>query len=119
MAHSKKNNLFEMGASLSDGWSSDNQQKASKVSHKIKAQNEHQLHVRFEKRKGKPTTLVGLFFYGEPSLKELHKKIKKSLACGGSIERDEILGGDYLVFQGDHREKVKPLFEKASWRFKK
>jgi len=119
MSNQKKNNLFDMGASFNDGWSSDNHQKSSKTSHSIKAQNQHQLHLRFEKRKGKPTTLVGLFYYGEASLKELHKKIKKSLACGGSIERDEIMGGDYLVFQGDHREKVKALFEKSSWRFKK
>jgi len=119
MSNQKKNNLFDMGSTFNDGWHSDNHQKTSKVSHKIKAQNEHQLHVRFEKRKGKPTTLVGLFFYGEPSLKELHKKVKKSLACGGSIERDEMLGGDYLVFQGDHRDKVKVLFEKSAWRFKK
>ena len=114
----KKNNLFEMGASFNDGWSSDNQT-ITKTKHIIKAQNQHQLHIRFEKRKGKPTTMVGLFYYGEPALKDLLKKIKKSLACGGAIERDESLGGDYLLFQGDHREKIKPLFEKQSWNFKK
>lgn len=114
----KKKNLFDMGASLGDGWSSNNQSKHQVSTHIIKAQNEHQLHVRFEKRKGKPLTMVGLFFYGEKALKELHKKIKKSLACGGSIERDDEKKGDYLLFQGDHKEKVKALFEKQEWKFK-
>ena len=119
MANQKKSNLFEMGASFDDNWSSDNKTKSTPAKHKIQAQNQHQLHIRFEKRKGKPTTLVGLFFYGQPALKELHKKIKKKLACGGSIERDESFGGDYLLFQGDHRETIKPLFEKELWKFKK
>ena len=119
MSNQKKNNLFEMGSSFNDSWNSDNQKSKPKVSQTVKPQNQHQLHIKFEKRKGKPTTLVGLFCYGEPSLKELHKKIKKSLACGGSLEKDETLGGYYLLFQGDHREKIKPFFEKLDWRFKK
>lgn len=119
MSNQKKINLFEMGSSFDSDWSSDNQERKSKGSLTIKAQNQHQLHIKFEKRKGKPTTLVGLFYYGEPSLKELHKKIKKSLACGGSVEKDESLGGYYLLFQGNHREKVKPFFEKLDWKFKK
>ncbi len=113
----KKENLFEMGASLSDGWSSDNKHKAS-ASSIIKLQNQHQLHVRFEKRKGKPVTLVGLFFYGERDLKELHKKVKKSLACGGAVEKDDEKGGFYLIFQGDHKDKIRPHFEKLGWKFK-
>lgn len=119
MSNQKKNNLFEMGTSFQDGWNSDNHNSKSKTTHIIKPQNQHQLHLRFEKRKGKPTTLVGLFYYGEPTLKELHNKIKKKLACGGSIERDETLGGDYLLFQGDHREKIRPFFENLDWKFKK
>ena len=113
----KKTNLFEMGASLGDGWKSDNKAKSS-TSTLIKAQNDHQLHIRFEKRKGKPLTMVGLFFYGEKSLKELHKKIKKSLACGGSIEKDEEKKGFYLLFQGDHKDRIKAHFEKQQWKFK-
>lgn len=113
-----KKNLFEMQSSLSGGWSSDNQTKTTTDKLIIKAQNEHQLHLRFEKRKGKPVTMVGLFFYGEKDLKTLLKKIKQSLACGGSMERDSEKHGDYLLFQGDHRKKIKALFEKLSWRFK-
>jgi translation initiation factor 1 len=118
MAGSKKANLFEMGASFSDTWESNNKNRATVTKHIIKAQNQHQLHLRFEKRKGKPVTMVGLFFYGEKDLKELHKKIKKSLACGGGIERDDEKKGDYLLFQGDHKDKIKTLFEKLSWKFK-
>ncbi len=110
MAQKRKENLFEMGANFGDGWSLQTEPKSeSKI---IKTQSEHRLHVAFEKRRGKPVTLVGEFFYGEKSLKELHKKIKKSLACGGAVE------DGFLIFQGDHREKIKPLFEKEGWKFK-
>jgi translation initiation factor 1 len=118
MSPSKKSNLFEMGASFSDDWSSDNKKSNPKSSTIIKVQADHQLHIRYEKRKGKPQTMVGLFYYAEKNLKELHKKVKKSLACGGSIEKDEKESGFYLLFQGDHREKIKALFEKQNWKFK-
>jgi translation initiation factor 1 len=118
MAGSKKNSPFEMGAHFSDNWQSDNKSPTSSTKQIIKPQNQHQLHVRFEKRKGKPVTMVGLFFYGDKDLKMLHKKIKKSLACGGGIELDTEKNGYYLLFQGDHKDKIKPLFEKVSWKFK-
>ena len=110
MAQTKKINLFEMGAKIDNGWAMQSGTKTT--SKKILPQSEHLLHVQFEKRRGKPTTLVGKFHYGEKSLKELHKIIKKSLACGGSVE------DEYLLFQGDHREKVKALFIKQNWKFK-
>ena len=105
-----KTNLFEMGSQLSSGWALI--QEAQTPATPLKSQKEHQLVVTFEKRNGKPVTLVGLFFYEEAALKNLHQSIKKSLACGGAIEDQR------LLFQGDHREKVKPLFEKLGWKFK-
>lgn len=118
MAQKSKSNLFEMGSSFSNTWDSDNKSSKKSPSLIIKVQADHQLHIRFEKRKGKPQTMVGLFYYAEKNLKDLHKKIKKSLACGGSIEKDEKESGFYLLFQGDHRDKIKALFEKQSWKFK-
>ena len=118
MSQSKKSNLFEMGSSFTDNWSSDNKKVQPKTSTIFKVQADHQLHIRFEKRKGKPQTMVGLFYYAEKNLKELHKKVKKSLACGGSIEKDEKESGFYLLFQGDHKDKIKPYFEALNWRFK-
>lgn len=106
----KKTNLFEMGADLGSGWQQIEAQSSQKQI--IKTQSEHRLYIAFEKRRGKPTTLVGAFFYGNDALKSLHKKIKKSLACGGGIE------DGFLLFQGDHRDKIKPLFEKEGWKFK-
>lgn len=110
MAQSKKTNLFEMGANFDSGWQEISESKrSSKLS---KSQDEHTLVVQFEKRRGKPVTLVGPFSYDESELKKLHKKIKKTLACGGTIEQQ------WLIFQGDHRDTVKPLFVKYGWSFK-
>ena len=106
----KSKNLFEMGADLGTGWSEVVEVK--KEQKRVKPKEAHRLHIAFEKRRGKPNTLVGLFSYEEEALKVLHKKIKKALACGGSIE------GAYLLFQGDHRGQIKALFEKEGWRFK-
>ena len=106
-----------MGAKIDSGWTQTSSPTSKKVI--IKAQAEHVLHLRFEKRKGKPVTLVGLFFYGDKSLKDLHKAVKKSLACGGGIESDKAdASATLLLFQGDHREKIKPLFIKQGWKFK-
>ena len=100
-----------MGSDLGTGWGVvDSTPKTQTI---VKTQSDHRLVVKFEKRRGKPVTLVGEFFYGQKSLKELHQKVKKSLACGGSIEEG------WLLFQGDHREKIKPIVEKEGWKFKK
>jgi len=106
-----------MGAKIDSGWAQTDTSSSTKQI--IKAQSQHQLTVRFEKRKGKPVTVIGTFYYGEKSLKELHKKVKKSLACGGGIEADKNdTSGLVLVFQGDHREKIKPLLIKEGWKFR-
>jgi len=106
-----KNNLFEMGANFDEGWS-EVIEVASTKKNVVKTQSEHRLVVQFEKRKGKPVTLVGRFSYDAKALKTLHKKIKQQLACGGTIEEE------WLVFQGDHRDTIKALFNKQQWKFK-
>ena len=52
--------MFEMGAKLEE-FLLDKKEKMVIVK-EIKAKNEHQLVFKFEKRKGKPTTLVGRFY---------------------------------------------------------
>lgn len=107
--------IFEMGAKL-DGDNFDtskNDKKNKKSSNEILPKNQHQLVFTFEKRKGKPVTLVGRFYLEEKEKKEVLKLLKKKLACGGSI-KDE-----WIELQGDVKQKVKDVLEKEDWKFKK
>ena len=56
--------------------------------------------IRFEKRNGKPATIVSNYDGSENELKELAKRLKIHCGTGGSAKDDEIL------IQGDVRKKV-------------
>jgi len=62
--------------------------------------------IRFEKRNGKPTTIVSNFQGSEQELKDLAAKLKKHCGVGGSAKDDEIL------IQGDVRTKIADLLRK-------
>lgn len=66
------------------------------------AKTEQQVEVKTIKKKfGKISTLVsGL---RDVDIKEIAKKLKEKLACGGTV-KDGI-----IELQGDHRHKVKPF----------
>jgi len=123
--------LFEMGANL-EGDSYDTQKEdkkkntknksSSKVTKKssgikssnvIEPKNQHQLVFTYEKRKGKPVTLVGRFHIEEQEKKEVLKLLKKKLACGGAL-KDE-----WIELQGDVKQKVKDVLEQEGWKFRK
>lgn len=107
--------IFEMGANL-DGDSYDtskNDKKNKKSSTEIIPKNQHQLVFTYEKRKGKPVTLLGRFYLEEKEKKEVLKLLKKKLACGGSIKEE------WIELQGDVKDKVKITLEANGWKFKK
>ncbi len=56
--------------------------------------------LRFEKRNGKPATIVSNFQGSESALKDLAATLKKHCGTGGSAKDDEIL------IQGDVRLKI-------------
>jgi len=56
--------------------------------------------IRFEKRNGKPATIVSNFDGSESALKDLAATLKKHCGTGGSAKDDEIL------IQGDVRVKI-------------
>ena len=82
-------------------------------SNEIIPKNQHQLVFTYEKRKGKPVTLVGRFNIKEDEKKEVLKLLKKKLACGGAI-KDE-----WIELQGDLKEKIKMVLESDGWKFRK
>ncbi len=84
-----------------------------KTTKDILPKSKHALSVRFEKRKGKPVSLIGPFMLQEKELKALVKKLKSSLACGGSIE------DEWILLQGDVRQKMKKILQDLGFGFKK
>lgn len=62
--------------------------------------------LRFEKRNGKPATIVSNFQGSESALKDLAATLKKHCGTGGSAKDDEIL------IQGDVRTKIADYLSK-------
>ena len=54
----------------------------------------------FEKRNGKPNTIITGYTGNDDDFKQLAKDIKKFLGVGGSTKNDEI------IIQGDYRDKI-------------
>lgn len=103
-----------LGASL-DGGNHDTkkeEKKNKKTSNEILPKNQHQLVFTFEKRKGKPVTLVGRFYLDEKEKKEVLKLLKKKLACGGAIKEE------WIELQGEVKQKVIDVLTKDGWKFK-
>lgn len=68
--------------------------------------------LRFEKRNGKPATIVSNFQGSDSELKELAAILKKHCGTGGSAKDDEIL------IQGDVRIKIADFLGKKGHRVK-
>ena len=108
-----KENLFEMGASFSDDWSSDNKEKTTKkISTEIKEPQQHRLCFAKEKRRGKVVTIVKPFYLEKKDLQALLKTVKKKLGTGGTVKEDS------LEFQGELKENLKVLLEKLDYGLK-
>lgn len=106
--------IFEMGAKLDgDQFDTSKEDKKKKSSSVVEPKEKHQLVFTFEKRKGKPVTLVGRFYLNDKDKKAVLKLLKKKLACGGSI-KDE-----WIELQGDVKDKVKDILSNDGWKFKK
>jgi translation initiation factor 1 len=107
-------NLFEMGASFDDDWSSDNKEKPKKKkSTEIKEPEKHQLHFSKEKRRGKVVTIVQPFYLNQNDLKALLKTLKKKLGTGGTLKEES------LEFQGEVAVHLRTQLEELNYAFKK
>ncbi|MDE5603581.1 MAG: translation initiation factor [Helicobacter sp.] len=83
----------------------------------VKSRDSYVLSINSQKRKGKDITLCGIFYEEKSTMQKIFKKIKKTLACGGSLKIEE--NGYLLEFQGKHLEILKKLLKQESFCFKK
>ena len=68
---------------------------------------------QYEKRKGKPTTVISGYEGDEEDFKLLAKEIKNKFAVGGSFKDGE------LIIQGDYRDKIMQFLQAKGFKTKR
>lgn len=68
---------------------------------------------KYEKRKGKPITILEGYTGAQEDFKALAKDIKKKLSVGGSFKDDKI------IIQGDYRVKIMEILKEKGFKVKR
>ena len=68
---------------------------------------------KFEKRKGKPTTIIEGYSGTVEDFKLLAKELKTILSVGGSFKDDAI------IIQGDYRDKIMQILKDKGFKVKR
>ncbi|WP_422080081.1 translation initiation factor [Ulvibacterium sp.] len=68
---------------------------------------------KYEKRKGKPVTILEGYKGAENDFKKLAKELKTRLSVGGSIK------GEIIIIQGDYREKIMEILTEKGFEVKR
>ena len=68
---------------------------------------------KFEKRKGKPITILEGYTGATEDFKLLAKELKTTLSVGGSFKEDKI------IIQGDYRDKIMTLLKDKGFAVKR
>jgi len=68
---------------------------------------------KYEKRKGKPITIIEGYTGADSDFKILAKEIKKLLSVGGSFKNDAI------IIQGDYRDKIMSFLKDKGFKVKR
>ncbi|GLB49564.1 translation initiation factor [Neptunitalea lumnitzerae] len=68
---------------------------------------------KYEKRKGKPQTIISGYNGATEDFKILAKELKTTLSVGGSFKNDEI------IIQGDYRDKIMELLKNKGFKVKR
>ena len=84
------------------------------------AEDVHQLYVqkeamicKFEKRKGKPTTIIEGYEGNDEDFKVLAKEIKTQLSVGGTFKDNSI------IIQGNYRDKIMQILQQKGFKTKR
>lgn len=68
---------------------------------------------KYEKRKGKPITILEGYHGADSDLKTLAKELKTKLSVGGTVKQNKI------IIQGDYRDKIMQLLKDKGFQVKR
>lgn len=68
---------------------------------------------KYEKRKGKPTTIIAGYTGADEDFKKLAKELKTKLSVGGSFKNEEI------IIQGDYRDQIMSMLKEKGFKVKR
>lgn len=68
---------------------------------------------KYEKRKGKPITILEGYSGADEDFKKLAKEIKTKLSVGGSFKNERI------IIQGDYRDKIMDILQNKGFKVKR
>ncbi|WP_179344948.1 translation initiation factor [Winogradskyella ursingii] len=68
---------------------------------------------KYEKRKGKPITILEGYTGATEDFKKLAKDLKTTLSVGGSFKNDKI------IIQGDYRNKIMEILKQKGFNVKR
>lgn len=68
---------------------------------------------KYEKRKGKPITILEGYTGAGSDFKKLAKELKTKLSVGGSFKNDKI------IIQGDYRDKIMAILKEKGFNVKR
>lgn len=68
---------------------------------------------KYEKRKGKPITIIEGYTGASEDFKKLAKELKTTLSVGGSVKNDKI------IIQGDYRDKIMEILKNKGFNTKR
>ncbi len=68
---------------------------------------------KYEKRKGKPTTIIEGYTGADEDFKLLAKDIKTTLSVGGSFKNEQI------IIQGDFRDRIMQILKDKGFKVKR
>ena len=68
---------------------------------------------KFEKRNGKPITIIDNYTGAKKDFKELSREIKTALGVGGTVKNEQI------IIQGDYRPQIMKLLKEKGFKVKR
>ena len=68
---------------------------------------------KYEKRKGKPITIIEGYNGAKEDFKTLAKELKTKLSVGGSFK------DDIIIIQGDYRDKIMAMLKSKGFKVKR
>ncbi|MFV0303990.1 MAG: translation initiation factor [Moheibacter sp.] len=95
-----------------DHVTSEPEENLTKSENEVWLQNEPII-CKYEKRKGKPQTILEGYTGADEDFKQLAKEIKKMLSVGGSYKDDKI------IIQGDYRDKIMKFLKDKGFKVKR